>query len=38
MWIKEADLKGLVWDLVIVGVRNFRTEHILKIHNEHQTL
>lgn len=38
MWIKEPQLKGLVWDLVIVGVKNFRTDHIIKIHTQHQTL
>lgn len=38
MWIKQADFKGLVWDLIIVSVKNFRTDHILKIHNEHQIL
>ena len=38
MWIKEPELKGLVWDLVIVGVKNFRTDHIVKVHSQHQTL
>lgn len=38
MWIKESELKGLVWDLTIISVKNFRSQHIIHLHNQHQIL
>jgi hypothetical protein len=35
MWIKQAGLKGLIWDLIIVSVKNFRSDHLVKL--PHQT-
>jgi NADH/NAD ratio-sensing transcriptional regulator Rex len=33
VWIKGDRIKGLVWDLAVVGVKNFGHKHILELKN-----
>ena len=29
LWIKGKDVRGLVWDLVVIGIKNFSANHII---------
>lgn len=29
VWVKGKDVKGLVWDLIVIAIKNFSPNHII---------